>query len=45
MPNRKEICQKKLKNSSKNYLKKGLGPDNLISTFSQSFPKGKPQKV
>lgn len=24
---------------------KSLGPDNLISTFFPSFPKGQPQKV
>lgn len=45
MPSIKELCQKKLENSSKNYLRKDLGPDNLISTFFKTFPKGEPQKV
>lgn len=40
MQSRKEVCQKKLKNSSKNYLKKGLGPDNSISAFFLISPRG-----
>ena len=45
MPDRKEVLQQKLKNSSKNYLKKGLWPDDLISTFFLTYLKGQRQNI